>query len=190
MADLCHGPPASPLSSSLAAVVVPGPPLTPPKNTGTGIATGQVVTVTKVAGTTLTLSAATTASITSGSLTFTTGGTLTFSGTTLALSKPLTATISGGTVTFQANDGTLTFLPFTHSGTAPSGSTVVSLTAGTNVAVGMRVSGSGLAKGTTVSAISGTTLTLSTPTVGVLADVPLEFSATTQSLECVLASPG
>ena len=158
--------------------------------TGTGIATGTVVSITAVAGATLTISAATTATISSGTLTFTTGGTLTFSGTTLSLSKPLTATVSSGTLTFQANDGVLTFLPFTQTGSAAPGSTAVTLGSGTSVAVGMHVSGSGVASGTTVNAISGTALTLSTATVGTLFDVPLQFSATTKSLVCTKAKAG
>ena len=58
--------------------------------------------------------------------------------------------------------------PFSTSATASAYSTAVTLTSGANVAVGQDVAGEALPVGTTVSAISGTSLTLSAKTLGVL----------------------
>ena len=58
--------------------------------------------------------------------------------------------------------------PFSTTATASSYSTAATLADGTNVAVGLSVTGEGIPVGTTVSAISGTSLTLSAKTLDVL----------------------
>ena len=88
-------------------------------------------------------------------------------GTALTLSKPTLDFISG----FGYGDVTGVG-PFTQDGAAASSSTAVTLDSGGNlakVAVGMEVTGSGIAAGTSVAAISTTALTLSLPTTATLA---------------------
>ena len=58
----------------------------------------------------------------------------------------------------------LTTAAATTTGTASAGSVTVTLTSGTDVAVGQAVVGPGMNQGTFVAAISGTTLTISQPT--------------------------
>ena len=102
-------------------------------------------------------------------------GAVTIKDTTIALSKPTFAAVSSATLTFTASTGVLTFLPFVRKGIASQGSTTVTLDAGTDVAVGQAVTGTGVAVGTTVSAITGTALTLSAQTTAAIANGFLTF---------------
>ena len=101
---------------------------------------------------------------------------------------PLTAAATGpfSTTTSAAAQG-----PFTQttSGVKDAGTAHFELSSGTTVATGQRVSGYGVADLTTVSAISGTALTLSK---GVVAQVPsgttFTFSPTTATLSLTAAT--
>lgn len=68
----------------------------------------------------------------------------------------------GATVTNLVGQAIDPALPYT--GTASNASTALTVTDGTGIAVGMPVSGTGIATGTHVSAVSGTSVTLSTAT--------------------------
>jgi len=61
------------------------------------------------------------------------------------------------------------------TGTASSGSTALTVASGTGIAVGQEVSASGITAGTTVSAISGTSVTLSAVTTAALSSTAVAF---------------
>jgi hypothetical protein len=62
------------------------------------------------------------------------------------------------------------------TGTASSGSTSLTVASGTGIVEGQNVAGAGIAPGTTVQAISGTTVTLSQNTTAALSGTPVTFS--------------
>lgn len=69
----------------------------------------------------------------------------------------------------------LTAAAASTTGTAPSGSKTVTVASATGIAVNQAVIGVGLAEGTVVQAISGTTVTLNRPTVAALSTTALSF---------------
>lgn len=62
------------------------------------------------------------------------------------------------------------------TGTASSGSTALTVASGTGIAVGQLVTGAGIAPGTYVSAVSGTSVTLSAATTAALSTTAVKFS--------------
>lgn len=97
-------------------------------------------------------------------------------GTTVTAITGTTLTLSLATTTTEAN----TSLTFTDSFTVDSciTSTTINVTLGSAnpaIVVGMGVTGSGVANGTTVATISGTTMTLSTATTTSVAGTTLTF---------------
>lgn len=66
----------------------------------------------------------------------------------------------------------------TTTGTATSASTSLTVAASTNIAVGQLVTGTGIATNTTVTALTGNTVTLSKSTTAALADGAVNFFAT------------
>jgi hypothetical protein len=134
---------------------------------GTGIANGTtVVAVTVSSGTvqSLTLSTATTA----------TPGTLTFGGT-------------------YPSGGTNAYFPIcavSASATGSNASTTLTLSASNSaISAGMAVSGTGIASGTTISSISGTTITLSAASTAAMSGT-YTFSSTNASAPAGLAANG
>ena len=79
--------------------------------------------------------------------------TVTLSAVTTAALTAKTSTVDGTKVTFLASSHT--------TGTADNSSTTLTVADGTNIAIGDRVFGTGIASGAYVTAISGTTVTLS-----------------------------
>jgi hypothetical protein len=99
--------------------------------------------------------------------------------------QSLDAIATGSFITIAIQPGDLFFgavaLPTQigvwHNGTAASDSTTVTLDSATDVAVGQSVSGDGVASGTGVTNVDGTTITISLATTAELSETPLQFAA-------------
>jgi hypothetical protein len=86
--------------------------------------------------------------------------------------------------------GTQRPIPATTTGTASNGSTALTVASGTGLGVGQSVNGNGIAAGTVVSAVSGTSVTLSLATTAALSSTPLTFIGTVVATTTGTASTG
>lgn len=75
------------------------------------------------------------------------------------------------------------------TGSASSGSTALTVASATNLFVGQSVAGTGIAAGTTVAAISGTAVTLSLVTTGVLSGGAVTFSTSNNTVNTTVGIP-
>ena len=93
------------------------------------------------------------------------------SGTTVTLSSTTTAAISGGEINFVDADGLGAQVLLNGSGSAlAAGATTIVVDANTNISVGDIVEVAGVTAGTTVTGISGTSITISAATTAAIAD--------------------
>lgn len=112
-----------------------------------------------------------------GSALFDVNGNSSISSGTPAMGWPLPATNIGNLLWgFGAGANLGNFTPITTTGTASSGSTTLTVASATGIVVPMNISGAGIASGTTVAGISGTTITLSAATTAALSSTPVSFT--------------
>ena len=98
---------------------------------------------------------------------------------------------SGSAVTITLTAPTTAVLgKFSTTGTAAAGVTTVTLASIDKVATGQLISGAGVPAATTVSAISGSTITMSAATTAAIADEPLSFNVLRHTTSGTTANAG
>ncbi|MEI8116958.1 MAG: hypothetical protein WCH03_05420 [Flavobacteriia bacterium] len=140
-----------------------------------GVTKSDAGTTGNALGSSILTLAANNATIVSGMIVSGTGIT---AGTTVSSynSSTFEVTLSAPSTSAMANTYTFTLPTFTGTGSCSTGVTAVTLGASnSSILVGMTVSGTGIASGTVVSAISGVTLTLSAATTAALSTTTLTF---------------